>query len=282
MIIRIARFEFRYQLRRPLVWLMFGVFFMVTFVVAVNENFMPDVALYNVHRNAPLEIVKRLGNMSVFGLLFTTVFVAGAILRDFERQTHELFFSRPMRRLDYLLGRFFGAYVISLFAFKGTILGLMAGHRMPWLDPEQLGPFTPLPYLWAQLVLILPNFFFSSAVFFSLASLTRSMLKTFLGVVGFFGAYMMSASMLGDFDNRYLAALVDPFGLGAVKEATRYWTAAECNRMVPELSGVLLHNRLLWLSVAVVVLSFALSRFRAAEGSRRGTGLADPDTVRSS
>ncbi|MCP4656901.1 MAG: hypothetical protein GY856_15935 [bacterium] len=280
MIRAIALFELRYQLRRPLLWLMFGVFFMVTFVIAVNENFVPDVALFNVHRNAPIEIVKSLGQMSIFGLLFTAVFVAGAILRDFDGNTHELFFSRPMRRLDYLLGRFLGAFLISVLAYTGTVAGLLVGQLKWWLlDPQQLGPFTASPYLWALLVLVLPNFFFSSAVFFSLASLTRSMLKTFLGVVGLFGAYTISTGMLDDFDNRYLAALVDPFGLGALQEATRYWTAVECNSMVPELSGALLHNRLLWLGMAVAVLSFALSRFRYAARSRPGKGPAAPDAV---
>ncbi|MCP4655452.1 MAG: hypothetical protein GY856_08540 [bacterium] len=74
---------------RPAV-LMFGVFFLITFAAALNDT-------------APL------GN------------VAGAILRDFDRHTHELFFSRPIRRLDYLLGRFLGGWLVCVTAFMGAV-----------------------------------------------------------------------------------------------------------------------------------------------------------------
>ncbi|MCP4656900.1 MAG: hypothetical protein GY856_15930, partial [bacterium] len=279
MIRAIVFFELRYQIRRPLLWLMFGVFFMLALGYALNENFRPDVALFNVHRNAPAVIVQHLGTLSVYSLLFTTVFVAGAILRDFDQRTHALFFSQPMRRLDYLLGRFLGAFLISVTVYLGSVAGLLLGYQMPWLDPQQMGPFMASPYLWALFVLALPNLFFLSAVFFSLASLTRSMLKTFLGVVGFFGVYTISGRIIAVFDNRYLGALADPFGNGALGEVIRYWTAPECNRMVPELSGVLLHNRLLWLAVAVAVLGFALSRFRYAARSRPGKSPAGPQAL---
>ncbi len=277
MIRAIASFELRYQLRRPLLWLMFGVFALMTFGVVTSDSVQIGGAVGNVHLNAPIVIVQWLVIMSVFGLLFSTVFVAGAILRDFDNNTHELFFSRPMRRLHYLLGRFTGAFGISIIAFLGSILGLLMGYLMPWIDPERMGAFAASPYLWALFVLVLPNLFFFAAVFFALASTTRSMFVTYLGVVGFFVTYVISRVMLGDLDSRTLASLLDPFGMGALQDVTRYWTIVESNSQLPQLAGPILYNRLLWLGVAVAVLAFALGRFRYAARSRRRSGQAMPE-----
>ncbi|MCP4659816.1 MAG: hypothetical protein GY856_30810, partial [bacterium] len=147
--------------------------------------------------------------------------------------------------------------------------GMLLGYLMPWLDPEQLGPFMASPYVWGLLVLALPNLFFCAAVFFSLASLTRSILSTYVGVIAFVAAWGISRTFLGDLDSQYLAALCDPFGLAALAEATKYWTIGECNASLPQLQGVIVHNRLLWLGVATAVVVFALSRFRYPAPSRR-------------
>ena len=64
-----------------------------------------------------------------------------SIHRDFERGTYELFFSRPVRKLALLGGRFVGSLTVSVLIFVGPILGIVIGSQMPWIDPEQLGPF---------------------------------------------------------------------------------------------------------------------------------------------
>ncbi|MCP4661881.1 MAG: hypothetical protein GY856_41285 [bacterium] len=281
MIRAIALFELRYQLRRPLLWLMFGAFLLAGFAAGSSEDLQFGRGVGNVHINAPFVTVLWLDLMSLLGLLLTTVFVAGAALRDFECQTHELFFSRPMRRLDYFAGRFIGAFLICVTVFMGAVVGLVVGGLMPWIDPEVLGPLMVSPYVWGLLVLALPNLFFCAAVFFSLASTTRSMLATYLGVVGFFAAYVISNGLLRNLDNEYLAGLLGPFGIGGLRLATKYWTLVEHNNILPELAGVILYNRLLWLGVATAVLIFAFSRFRFTARSRsakKQTAADEPST----
>jgi aminopeptidase N len=64
-------------------------------------------------------------------------------------------------------------------------------------------------------------------------------------------------------------AMVDPFGLGAYDQATRYWTAAERNTRLPDFAGYILYNRALWTGVAFALLGLAWAIYaRAAKGSR--------------
>ena len=267
---QILLFELRYQLRRPLLWLMVFFFGLMTFGAITSDSVQIGGAIGNVHRNAPFVIVQMMGFMGFIGIFLTTMFVAGAILRDFDNNTHELFFSRPVKKRDYLLGRFTGACLVAFTAFLGTPLGIFIGSKMPWLEAERLGPFTLSPYLFGLAVIGFPTLFFSACVFFSLASLSRSMLFTYLGVVAFIALYSLSGVMLADLDNQYLAALADPFGIGALQEATKYWTIVERNSVLPPLGGVLLHNRLLWTAIGLVVLMLSLSRFRTTAARRGG------------
>src|SRR5207244_3077612 len=65
-----------------------------------------------------------------------------------------------------------------------------------------------------------------------------------------------------DLKNRWLAALLDPFGQRATRLTTEYWTIAEKNRELVPLSGMLLANRMLWIAIGLVVLLVAFKRFR--------------------
>ncbi|MCP4658307.1 MAG: M1 family metallopeptidase, partial [bacterium] len=58
MIRAIASFELRYQLRRPLLWLMFGVFALMSFAVVSSDSVQLGGAAGNVHLNAPIVIVR--------------------------------------------------------------------------------------------------------------------------------------------------------------------------------------------------------------------------------
>ncbi len=274
MLLRIARFEIGYQLRQPLFWLVTGFFTVMTFVATSTDGLQIIGALGQVHRNAPWVVVGMLGQMSLIGTFITIVFVAGAILRDFQRNTQELFFTRPVRKRDYLLGRFVGAYVIACGVFSGCAIGMFIGSLMGWIDPEQLGPITLAPYVFGLLVMALPNLLFCGAIFFALASLSRNVFVTYLGLIGFLCLYFLSRFFLGDIDNQAVAALLDPFGRAAFQNATQYWTLVERNSQLPELSGLLLTNRLLWLAVSVAFLAGSLAFFRTTTESSSQRWLA--------
>ena len=77
-------------------------------------------------------------------------------------------------------------------------LAVMAGSLMPWLDPQQVGPFVPAHYLYALFVVAAPVLLVLGASFFALATATRSMMWTYVGVVAFFLLYLTVSSLLHD------------------------------------------------------------------------------------
>ncbi|HEU5180936.1 MAG TPA: M1 family aminopeptidase [Candidatus Polarisedimenticolia bacterium] len=273
MLARIFAFEVRYQLRQPLFWISAILFFLMTFGAVTTDVISIGGSIGSVNRNAPFVLMQILLVMTVIGTFLTTAFAAGSVHRDFETQADALFFSLPLRKAEYLFGRLSGALFVSWLVYVAVLLGVFIGGLMPWLEPERIGPINLAPYLFSMLAFVLPNVIITGAIFFALATLSRSMLVTYAGVVVFFVGYAISGIFLGDLENRTLAALVDPYGFGAFELVTRYWTVIEKNTGAMPLRGILLENRLLWLSVAAVFLVVTWARFRfttvAGRGARR-------------
>lgn len=269
MLIEILRFELRQQLRSPLFWLIAVAFGALAFAVAGSDAITIGGGIGNVHRNAPSVVIELLTVFTVLGMFLITVFVAGAALRDFDAGTADLFFATPMSRTSYLGGRFAAGWLAAVGVMLAVALGLMAGVWMPWVDPDRLGPTRLDAYAWAFGVIVLPNLFFIAAILFLLATLTRSMLKTYIGVIAFFVLWQVAMVASRTLDHRELGALVDPFAARAVGLVTQYWTAEDRNTRVPGLGGLLLANRVLWGTIALALLGTSFALFRAdREGVR--------------
>lgn len=134
---------------------------------------------------------------------------------------------------------------------------------MPWVEADRFLAHTPAgTYLWPYVVFILPNLFFSGAIFFTTATLTRNILSTYIGSVVLLVGYLIASAYLSDLKNEHLAATLDAFGLGAIDLTTRYWTAADKNTRLLPLSSFVLLNRALWLAVGLGLLAFCYARFR--------------------
>src|SRR5436309_1559409 len=124
MLARIFAFEVRYQLRQPLFWFAAAFFFLLTFGAVTSDVVSIGGSIGAVNRNAPFVVMQILLVMSIVGVFVTTAFVASAVQRDFEHGTHEILFSTPMTKRDYLLGRFAGAIAAAMAVFAGVVLAI--------------------------------------------------------------------------------------------------------------------------------------------------------------
>ncbi|HEX6095488.1 MAG TPA: M1 family aminopeptidase [Thermoanaerobaculia bacterium] len=264
MLATIARFEFRYLLRNPLVWvtavLTFALFFLSVSIGGFelgSEGGLLENAAYATLQNHLM--------VSVLFIFVTTSFVANVVIRDDETGFGPIIRSTRLTKFEYLIGRFLGAFAIAALLMLLVPLGIWLGSLMPWADPTILGPNRLADHLYGYFLIALPNLLIHSAVLFALATITRSMMATYLGVIGFVLGFFL---LLDAFDRPQLelgVALAEPFAARALDDATRYWTIAERNVKLPELAGALLYNRLLWTGIAVVFLALACAAYRFAD-----------------
>ncbi|HSG29716.1 MAG TPA: ABC-2 transporter permease, partial [Candidatus Krumholzibacterium sp.] len=277
MLREILLFEIVYRLRRPLLYVFAVFFFILPFGAISTDSVMVGGAIGNVARNAPYVIVEMLMMMSAVGLLFLTIFVAPAVNRDNEENVQELFFSTPLTKPAYIFGRYFGSVIPVILAMFMSCAGIFLASIMPYQDPEFIQAFSAAPYIFAMTVLVIPNMMLMGAIFFSISTLTRRNFSAYVGVIVMMALWGLGAALLSDLQHQTLSALIDPFGVGAFKVVTRYWTIAERNTMLPPLTGLFLANRLLWAAIAAAIMVFTWLKYRMALPGSRGGGKAVDD-----
>ncbi|MDB4950685.1 MAG: hypothetical protein JWM27_3334 [Gemmatimonadetes bacterium] len=286
MFLAIAGFELRYYLRRISTWvyfaLLFGFGFLVINTAGGAFSSVSASAGGKEMVNAPLAVALWMTLVSLFGTMVVAALVGNSVYRDYETGIHPLFFTAPIRKRDYLLGRFAGSMLSATVVYLGIPLGIAFGSLMPYLEQSRFGPMRPAAYALPFVTMVLPNLLLTGALFFSLAALTRQMLSNYIGGVVLVIGYAMAQTLISNMENKTLAGMVDPFGMQAVDTATRYWSVAEKNAELLGLSGVLLWNRLLWVGVALLVFAFCYRRFtfaHAAPSRRRRANAAADEAV---
>ncbi|MES2176899.1 MAG: M1 family aminopeptidase [Gemmatimonadota bacterium] len=270
-------FEIRYQLRQPLFYLVTFGLSVLLFIGGADNG-----ASGRLDLNAPAVILEQLMKWIYLVLFLLTAFVTSAAVRDVERHTDDLFFSKPISHVTFLTARFAGTMVVCTLPYLVGTTALAASFFLPGLDPSRLGPFRLAPYVFGLGVLIIPTLLALGAAFFALASFMRSTLATYVGVVALFVASASAVFAASRFEPQWIGQLLDPFGVTALAGALKYWTVAELNSATPEVGGTLLWNRILWLglglsALGLSVVGFDPSRSRKRRGRNRdATNVASP------
>jgi ABC-2 type transport system permease protein len=260
-LLEIVRFEVVYRLRRPATWLFLGVFIGLPFMVTNGMLVQEATRAGDLHANAPTAIALAHVMISMFGLVVSAALFSGAALRDIESRTHPLFATLPITKTDYLGGRFAGALLVNVLLATAVPFALMV--FLGSVNAELLGPFQAATYLRPYFFLLLPNVFFSGALLFAIAVLTRRSLPVFgAAIFLFIGSMVIEEVVAEQMGLGELATLIEPFGFTVLSELWEFWTPHERNVRLLMFEGSLLWNRLLWFGAGVLVLAFTRFRFR--------------------
>src|ERR1051325_8289257 len=265
MLLQIARFEFRYLLRNPLVWLT-AVATFALLVIGMSVSGFELGSEGGLLVNAAYATLRNYLVLSVFFMFVTTSFVANAVIRDDETGFGPIIRSTPITKFEYLFGRYLGAVALAALCMLLVPLAIVIGTLVPWADPAYIGPHRLIDHLYAYFLIALPNLFIHSAIFFALATITRSMMATYVAVIAFISAFFVLQGSYADRPQLQAGvAMGDAFASRALQDVTRYWTIAERNAHLPDFSGFLLWNRLLWVGIGIAFLALAYATYRFAD-----------------
>ena len=219
---------------------------------------MVNAGIGNINANAPFAIHYLILLLTNFGLLITALIFGNAAYRDFKENTYSLYFSYPVSKINYLTGRFIGAFIVTLFIFSGVGIGAFLGSVIPFYNLDKIGSVNLLIYIYPYLTTIIPNILFSGALFFSLVLLNRKFFPAYLGIIIILLTYLIGVSIHQSLESYFIASLIDPLGIISIKSIYAYWMAAQKNIMLIPFAGNFLINRLLWGLTAVIILFITL------------------------
>ncbi len=281
MLTEVLRFEFSRHLRAlstRIYLLLFAAlgFLWMTAAGGAFPNASVSFGGGKVFINGPFALFDSLSVMSYFGLLVISAIAGRAAYQDFDHQTHPFFFTFPISKFAYLGGRFLAAVIVLITILFAGALGMWLATYLPNMDKATLGPNHFVWYVQPYLITVIPNVLILGALFFAMAALGRRILPVYMTSVIILMGYLAAGSLTKNIQNRFIAALIDPFGDEAGDRVTEYWTISEKNSTMIWLHGALLWNRVLWLSLAVGLLAFTYWKFRFAYSSPKDRKSGQP------
>jgi ABC-2 type transport system permease protein len=270
MFLEFFAFEMRFRLKSISTYVYFLLWLTFSFLNVASESFGP-IANGNgkVLLNGPYANTFNDLYSCLFGLIIIAAIFGTAILRDFQRDTYQILFTKPISKFAYLGGRWAGSFVITVLIFTGLMIGAFLGTYAPWADHARIGPNHLGWYLQPFLSIVVVQIFFTGSLFFAVAALTRKIFIVYLQGVALFMFYVIGLTVFSA--NRTLehfwSGILDPVGLLMSDAISKYWSVAEKNSLLFPWDfsgyspGVFLFNRLLWLSVGLISLGLVWALF---------------------
>jgi hypothetical protein len=254
-------FEIRFRLKSISTYVYFLVWLAFSFLSVASESFGPvggsngKLLLNGPYANSLIDF-----NACLFGLIIIAAIFGTSILRDFQRDTYQLLFTKPVSKFAYLGGRWTGSFVTSVFVFSGLMTGAFLGTFAPWADHTRIAPNHLWWYLQPFLSIVVVQIFFTGSLFFMAAALSRKIVVVYLQGVILFMLYVIGITVFSATRSleHFWSGILDPIGLILFSDITRYWSVVEKNTVLLPWDfsgyspGIFLYNRLLWTAVGMV------------------------------
>ncbi|MDX2285407.1 MAG: M1 family aminopeptidase [Bacteroidia bacterium] len=274
-------FELRYRLKRPATYiymlLFLGVGLLYGSILAGGLGPEPAGILTGGGKNlgnSPYSLHLILISLAQIGIFAVAAFMGVPVIRDFEYHAHELFFTKPITKLDYLGGRYLGSLLLTVLVLICIPLGLMIAFAMPYAIPEKVGPFSLSHYVVPFVMHVLPFTLFTGSIFFATVSLSRNNLFIYLNAIVVIVLLSVASALTSELDNKTLASLLDPTGSTAFTNTTEYWTVAERNTRTLPATWITVGNQAIWAAVGLGILALVYARFRMAASMESGRASA--------
>ena len=248
-------FELKFRLKSLSTYVYFALWFLLSFFAIAAEDFI-STGNGKQLLNGPFATTVLYSLFSFFGILVIAGIFGPSILRDFQRDTFQILFTKPITKIAYLGGRWLGSFITCVLAFSGMVFGEWLGTYAPWADHTRILHGHPSWYWQPFFSIVVVQIFFIGSLFFAVAALSRKIFVVYLQGVALFLLYLILLTVFSA--NRSLehfwSGLLDPIGLQLLDVVARYWTVAEKNTQLIHWTGVMLYNRLLWIGVGAIAL----------------------------
>lgn len=265
-ILEIIHFEIIYHLRKPSTWIIFFTIVGLNFLV-LTEIIDYSRTIGGVILNAPITIAEITGYSNLFGLLLVAAVVGHGSMRDFQTRMSPLIFTTSITKGEYLLGRLCGLYAVSALLIIAVMpLSFISAHFLLNIEDNLYGPFRLRAFTDALFLFTLPNVLISTSLAFAATIYFRNLMGAYLGVLIFFICTLLGSSSL---DQWQIAGIIDPSGRVILDFFRMSLPPIRMNLEMVDFSYLLAANRILWISLSLLIFTLASKRFSFSEFTTR-------------
>ncbi len=197
--------------------------------------------------------------------IIVAIFAALATCRDEETGMTEFVYASAVSLAGTFWSRFIAFVLLCSIVYLSFAIGIVAGL----INFDGVSYSRAILALgWAFFVLTLPNILLVSAIVFSIGLKSRNSIVLYLLAAAMFFSYqyfmmlngspMMAQRVAVEPALTALYAWFDPYGLSTYFEQVGQWEPLQKNTQYPSLTVKLLINRLAVISLAVLIITFAI------------------------
>ncbi|HYW71389.1 MAG TPA: ABC transporter permease subunit [Pyrinomonadaceae bacterium] len=209
----------------------------------------------------------------LFVPLYTVVMMADPVIRDFRIQVDPLIFSKPVTRAQYLLGKFFGSFLVLAgcqSAFVITLFFLQWVPKRGMVVQEAKFLLYPKHFL----VFVVISHLVLAAIYFTAGTLTRSSRIVYGLGIAFYPLYISYQEVLLKSLPIRWRVVLDPLLMNWGNPWGYKQSAEVLNRLVIVYDANLIINRAGMILLAAICLTILYLRFTISERSARAAGLS--------
>ena len=199
--------------------------------------------------------------------LFTALFMADPVNRDFRLGVDPLIRSKPISRAEYLLGKFFGNFFVLTCCQSAMVVTWFVLQPVPKKGLVTLPGITVIPYIKHFLMLVVISHLGLAAFYFAVGVLTRSAKIVYGLGVAFYALYFTYHAVLLDNLPRYWKLALDPLVLNRGDVHVPRSSAEFYNQLVVIYPPDLIINRVVMILLAAIILTILYLRFSTTERS---------------
>lgn len=217
-----------------------------------------------------------LGFSFITGLpLFIALMMGDPVIRDFRVGVDPLIFSKPVGRVQYLLGKFFGNFFVlvccqACFALTALLLQAFSIQGVIVLPPRLF------PYFQHFFFFVVVSSLALGAVCFTVGTLTRNVKIVYGLAISFYPLYIAWQISMKGLPMRWRVAL-DPLLFNAGDDSFKGRSADWLNQAVVGYDGYMIGNRVAMIAVSLICLAILYLRFSTTE--RAGTHVSQQHTL---
>src|ERR1700678_2423240 len=222
--------ELKFRLKSLSTYVYFVLWFLLSFLAIAAEDFI-STGNGKQLLNGPFSTTILYTFFTLFGTIIIAAIFGTSILRDFQRDTFQLIFTKPITKFAYLGGRWAGSFVTCIFAFSGMVFGEVAGTFAPWADHTRIASGHAWWYWQPFLFIVVIQIFFLGSLFFMVAALSRKIFIVYLQGAAIFMLYLIGVNAFSATRSleHFWSGILDTVGFLSNDAITRYWSGAAKN-----------------------------------------------------
>lgn len=261
--------EVKTWFKKPLFYIYAAIIFLLSLLLSATAVGVFDsdsvTVTSSVKLNGAVGIYGLLGLFAVLTYLLIPSIIGGTIQRDFKNNMHNVLYSYPISKWNYLLAKFSAGMTMTLLIIIASLIGLTLGFYLPGANADMIGPFKIMNYVQPFLLYIIPNVFFYGAIVFAITAFLRNVNIGFMFILVMVILQFAAQSSVTSMDDTYWVELLEPTGDSATYAQIKYWTPEEQSTQLIPVTGTLLYNRLIWLGISLLVFFGVLFAFNFSQ-----------------